>query len=214
MTEDKSIEIAVQSQGKTEIARVSGESWMEDSAKLEHLWRIAGRLSASELVPKHFQGKPENTFVALMAISNLGIDPFMGLQKMFVVGGKLGMEAQLVIALANQRGPYPSGIQYEVSGKGEDLAVTAIGVRRDGQRDTCTVTYRMAKDMGWIKNHATWTSAPLHRLKLRAAAWLIREHCPEVTCGLDTREELEDMPPERKQSAGAAELNAIVEGER
>ena len=49
----------------------------------------------------------------------------------------------------------------------------------------------MAKADGWTKN-AKYRSIPEQMLRYRSATWLIRLYCPEVTCGMQSTDELKD----------------------
>lgn len=166
---------------------------MLDKDMFEQGWRAAKAFASSDMVPAHFRGRPENCFLAFHMAANLDVDPFMLMQNLYLVHGKPGLEGKLVIALINQRGPYPDGVQFEINGRGDDLSVTAVGVRRNGRKDTATVGVAMAKQMGWwSKKDSLWPKMPEQFCCYRSATFLARRHCPEVLMGLQTREELVD----------------------
>src|SRR5512137_2837763 len=75
-------------------------------AKFEHAQRIATLFSSSTMVPKHFQGNVANCLIALNYADRIQADVFMVMQNMYVVHGRPGIEAKLVIALINQSGKY------------------------------------------------------------------------------------------------------------
>ena len=180
------------------------------------LMRQANALSKSDLLPAHFKGKPANVFLALQFCESVGLDYFTGLQGIYVVHGRTSLYTPLLIGLANQRGPFDGPIRFETSGKGESLAVTAFGKIGD-ERYEKTVSMAMAKAEGWTKN-PKYKTIPDQMLSYRAATFLIRTYCPEVTgCTLTSDEvrDLEAAGPRVAQAevvpdGPAAELNARI----
>lgn len=165
-----------------------------DTAKFEHLWRISNAFAKSELVPKIFQQKPENCFVALQAAFRMGVDPFMFLQSCYVVGGKPSIEAKLAIALLNTSGKIRGSLSFSLSGEGmKRQCICSAMDRETGEVHECCVSMADAKAEGWIdKQGSKWKTIPDLMLQYRSAAWLIRVHYPEVIMGMQTREENED----------------------
>jgi hypothetical protein len=81
-----------------------------DTAKFNHMWRVATMFSKSDLVPQQYKDKPENCMVAISTALRMRVDPLMFLQKSYVVQGKPGIESQLAIALANSSKVFDSPI--------------------------------------------------------------------------------------------------------
>lgn len=169
-----------------------------DVGKFEHLQRIAKLFSESQLVPEHFRKNMPNCFIALHMAVRLRADPFMVMQNIYVLHGKVGMEAKLAIALINTRGPYENGIQFEYSGQGMTRACKAWGKRKDtGSIDTCVVDMVIAKKEGWLdKPGSKWQTIADQMLAYRSASWLGRLYCPECLMGMQTVEELKDVGPD------------------
>jgi len=165
-----------------------------DPVYFEHLWRVGTAFAKSQLVPKHFQGKPEDCFIAVQTAIELKCSPLMVLQNLFVVHGTPGFSSKFAIALANVRGPFKGVIQFETVGEvGKDsYGVTAYAVIKEtGQRVSKTITMAIAKGEGWDKN-TKYRSMGEQMLSYRAAMFLIRLYCPEVLFGMQSVEELED----------------------
>jgi hypothetical protein len=163
----------------------------------EHVYRVAAGYSRTQLVPTHFQGKPDDCFVACQLAMRLGVDPFMLMQGLYVVHGKPGMEAKLAIALANAKGAFRDRIKFRLEGEGPTRRCTAYAHDNDtGEALEQTVTMAMAKAEGWLdKPGSKWKTLPDLMLQYRSAAFLIRLTCPEVLMGLQTREEVDDLLP-------------------
>lgn len=172
-----------------------------DTGKFEHLWRVATLFAKSALVPEHFRGQPENCFITCQMAVRLGVDPFMLMQKTYVVHGKPGMEATIAIALMNSSGLFENAIDYEVddpAGKGpKDPAyrVRAFAVRKDTKKrvDGPWIDWQTVRAEGWDKKPGSkWPNIPGLMFAYRAAAWFGRLHCPERLMGMQTVDELED----------------------
>lgn len=195
-----------------ELQTTSGEDHFQT------LMRQANALSKSDLLPAHFKGKPANVFLALQFCDSVGLDYFTGLQGIYVVQGRTSLYTPLYIGLANSRGPFDGPIRYESTGKGDSLAVTAFGMIGE-ERYEKTVSMAMAKAEGWTKNPKYKTIGE-QMLSYRAATFLIRLYCPEVTGSSLTTDEVQDIeaagPRPTKaevlpQEGVAAELNAQLE---
>lgn len=165
------------------------------------LVKVAEIFAKSKLVPQQFQGNTGDCLIALQMAMRMQVDPFMLMQAMYVVHGKPGIEAKMAIALCNSKGIFRGPIRYELSGSGTSRGCTAWAIDREtGGRLEETVTMDIAEREGWTKKSGSkWLTIPDLMLKYRSAAWLIRTHCPEVLMGLHTKEELQDIPPDRLQ---------------
>jgi hypothetical protein len=177
----------------TASAGASSSGLLANPAAFEHTWRVAKAFSMSQMVPPHFQGKPENCMVALLMAEQLEVNHLLALQNLTVIQGRPGFNAQFAIALANRRGPFAGPITWESKGKGDALEVSAKAViKSTGEAVSVTVSMEMAKAEGWTKN-PKYRSIPEQMLRYRSATWLIRLYCPEVLLGFGTSEELDDM---------------------
>jgi hypothetical protein len=157
---------------------------------------IASALASSDLVPQHFQKKPANVLIALEFAHRNDIAPFAAMQSLFIIQGKVGMSATMAISLARKWNVFTK-LQYEVTGKDDDLKVKAIATLHDGEKIDTEVSMKMAITAGWAKN-PTYKSIPEQMLKYRAATFLIRSHFPEVLFGMQTIEEISDVEYAKK----------------
>ena len=177
---------------------------------LEERWKFSQAISRSNLIPKAYQGSPENVFVAMTMAEHMhGMDVFFVMQHYNVIQGRGGWSAAAQIALANMHGPFTGPIQYDVTGSGEKLAVTASGTLASGHIEARTASMEMAKAEGWTKN-PKYKSMPEHMLRLRSATLLIRSVCPEVTMGAQSIEEVEDVMYATGRGVGGAEPPSIA----
>jgi hypothetical protein len=165
-------------------------------AKFEHAQRIANLFSSSTMVPQHFQGNTANCLIALNYADRLQADPFMVMQNMYIVHGRPGVEAKLVIALINQSGKYSEPLKFRFDGAGEDYGCTAWTREAKSAElvEGPKVTWKMVKAEGWdTKNGTKWKTIPDLMFRYRAASWFANVHCPELKLGMQTVEEIHDF---------------------
>lgn len=167
-------------------------------AVFDHMQRVGKMLALSPLFPEHLRKGPIEASIANgVLVVNMAIrlkeDPLAVAQNIYFVGGKPGWSAKYMISKANQYGIFKGPIQWEVSGKGETLSVTAHATLKEGgKRIEATCDMAMAKAEGWTRN-SKYNTMPEVMLRYRSATFLINWYCPEVMMGLPTTEENQDM---------------------
>lgn len=178
---------------------------MLDPTTFEHMQRVGGMLALSPLFPQHLRQGDRATAIANgvlvvdMAI-RLRENPLTVAQNIYFVGGRPGWSSSYMIGKANQHGVFRDPIDWEITGKGDTLSVTAFAVlAKTGRKVSTTCDMAMAKAEGWTKN-PKYTSMPATMLRYRSASALIRFYCPEVMIGLPSDAEVEmpmrDITPE------------------
>lgn len=179
------------------------DNWFEGSPLYSKLATLSDKFSKSELCPEQFKGKPHDCFIALQIANRIGIDPFMALQNLNVVRGRPSWSAQFVISLANERGPFATKIKFDVTGEGQDLAVTASAVMRDsGEVVKATVSLAMAVAEGWVAKNTKYKTMPEQMLCYRSAVFLVRRYCPEILVGMPTTDEVGDVAVNGARNVG------------
>lgn len=188
-------------------------------ANLAGLWRLSMLYSKSAIVPAHYQGKPEDCFIACQMAFRMRIDPFAYMQASYVVHGKPGIEAKLAVAMINTSGKIKGRIRFRDTrdAKGVMTACTAFAIDAEtGDEVSATVTWEMVVAEGWAgKAGSKWKTIPELMFHYRSASFLIRQYYPEVTMGMATTDELFDEPQTLEKSEPArtlAELTAKLMG--
>ncbi len=166
-----------------------------DSARFNQAQRVAKLFANSTMVPAHFRGKPADVFVALHLATRMSLDPFMVMSKAYPIQGRIGLEAQLIIALVNARGPFRGPIQWRFEGEGKTRKCTAYATYdKTGELCEMPVDWAMVEAEGWSKKPGSkWLTMPEMMFRYRSATFLARLYCPEVILGLSTVDEIEDM---------------------
>lgn len=168
-----------------------------DTARFEQMWRVALAFAASKLVPDQFKKDPESCFVAIHMALRLDLDPLVFLQKSYVVKGRPGIEATVIIALINKSGLFTGPLKWRFTGTQgkEDWTCIAYATHvKTGELYELPIDWKTVKGEGWFdKDGSKWRTMPEQMFRYRTATWFGRTYCPEVTMGLHTVDELEDM---------------------
>lgn len=183
-----------------------------DSFKLAR--NMAQALSQSTIVPDTFRRSEANCMVAISQAQKLGVDPFVVMNNMYMIQGKITWKSEFVIAMINASGKFDTELQYEEEEKdGKPYACTCFSFK-DGRKVTgVKVTMDMAKAEGWLdKAGSKWKTIPQLMLRYRAATFFARYNAPELTSGLYTVEEGEDVTFNKPKKNGSS-LNDLVSEE-
>lgn len=177
-------------------------------------------------VPKHLQGNAGDCFAIVGQSLRWGMDPYAVAQKTHLVNGTLGYEAQLVIAVINNRAPIVDRIKFDYFGdwskvKGKDDKSTDIGVicraTFIGDDEPTELSLTMAQ-VGHVRNSPLWAADPRQQLAYLAAKRFSRLYCPDVILGVYTPDELEtrgqdntprNVTPSAKNAGASALLNRV-----
>jgi hypothetical protein len=169
-----------------------------EAEKFSLMQRQARLFAQSPLIPAHLRnGSPDqamaNCYIAMTIADRMGEDRMTVMQNIHIVHGTAGFKAQYMIARANASGVFKDGIDWEVTGKGKDLSVTAFAtLANTGRRVEITVDMAMADAEGWTKN-SKYKTMPEIMLRYRSGTFLVRMYAPQVMLGYQTAEENEDV---------------------
>lgn len=179
----------------------NGKPALYNPAAFAQIWRAAQMFATSDLVPTAYKGKPENCFIAIEMADRMGISPFAMLQSLVIIQGKPSMEAKLIIALVNDSGIFEDPLDFEVVGDdphAKTFKVRAFATMRKTSK-LCQgpwITYQMVEGEGWLgKQGSKWKTMPDLMFRYRAASYFAKIYAPNITMGMQTREEMEDVTP-------------------
>lgn len=161
--------------------------------------RFAKALASSTLIPQQFQGQQgfANCLVALNIARRMQMDPLMVMQNLHIIHGRPSWSSQFIIGLINGCGRF-SPLRYDITGKGETLACTAVATELSSGQELRgpEVTMAMAKKEGWAsKPGSKWQNMPELMIRYRAAAFWGRLYIPDLLVGIQTQEEVLDVEP-------------------
>ena len=176
---------------KTEIQRSA------DSEAFNLAQREAGAWASSSLIPKEYQGNIPNVLIAMEMAKRIGASVMAVMQNLHIIHGKPAFGASFLIATVNGSGRF-TPIRYRMEGTPgkDDWGCRAYAEDRDSGEECVgpAVTMAIAKSEGWLgKNGSKWKTMPELMLHYRAAAFWTRVYCPELSMGIHTTEEMEDV---------------------
>ena len=167
-----------------------------DKDTFDQTARVAQMLSKSTIVPQSYQGKPEDCFIAVELASRMNTSPLFIMQNLYVVKGKPSWAGQACMAMILGCGKFRNVEHVYTGEKGTDSRgcyVTAVRISDGKTIEGTEITMKMAKDEGWTSN-SKWRNMPEQMLGYRAASFFARMYCPEAMMGLQTAEEVYDIP--------------------
>lgn len=181
--------------------------------QFELLQRQANMIAKSDLIPKEYQGNVPNCFIAMDIADRLGANRLMVMQNLYIIHGKPSWSSKFLIASFNQCGRFES-LKYEFTGdpKKDDWTCRANAVERKTGEVIFgpAISIAMARAEGWVeKAGSKWKTIPELMLMYRAASFLINTHAPEISMGLGTIEEVEDVGGVHK-TANVATVKALL----
>ena len=167
-------------------------------ATLGEAMEFSQMLSKSAMVPKAYQGKPEDIMVAVQGGYEIGLAPMQALQNISVINGKPSVYGDAAMALV-QASPVCEGVDESIEGEGTPNPVAVCIARRKG-RNPVIVRFSVedAKRAGLWGKQGPWQAYPKRMLQMRARGFALRDAFPDVLKGLITVEEAQDYPDEAK----------------
>lgn len=153
-------------------------------------------LAESSMVPRQYQGKPQDVLVCVQWGYEMGLAPMQALQNIAVINGKPSVYGDAAMALV-QASPVCEDIEeyFEDEGTPNPVAV-CVAKRKNRKPVTARFSVEDAKRAGLWGKQGPWTSYPKRMMQMRARGFALRDAFPDVLKGLITVEEAQDYPPE------------------
>lgn len=174
----------------------------ETAAAMADAHAIAKAICLTDMVPKHFRGKPDDLTAAILYGATLGFDPMQSARQVFVIHGQAALYARSMAALVMAAG-------HEVwTVESADAAVTVEGRRRGASRtERSEWTIERAKKAGYTDN-AKYRTDPQAMLYAKALSEVCRKIAPDVLNGVYA---VEEMQMERVESERADRPTSSVD---
>ena len=182
----------------TAIAKTGGAGFSLQPQNVTEAMQMAEMLSKSQMIPKNYQNKPQDTLVAMMMGSELGLHPIQALQNIAVINGKPSIYGDAMLALVQNHSAF-GGIQESFDEAAQ--VATCIVWRKNGEKHTVTFSQADAKQAELWAKAGPWTQYPKRMMTFRARGFALRDQFADALAGLISREEAEDMPERDMGSA-------------
>ena len=161
-------------------------------ANLEEAMRFAGMISNSQLAPKDFKGKPEDTLVAMMMGNEIGLNPMQAIQNIAVINGRPSIWGDAMLALVQAN---PNFKSIEETFDEATMTAKCVVTRKGGKPHEVMYSRQDAETAGlWGRN--VWKNYPKRMLAMRARGFALRNQFADALLGLITAEEARDIPSE------------------
>jgi hypothetical protein len=158
---------------------------------------FAQMLAKSQMVPRAYQGKPEDVLVAMQWGRELGLAPLQALQNISTINGKPSLYGDAAMALV-QASLVCEDVEEFFEGEGTPNPVAVCVAQRKGRKPVkATFSVEDAKRAGLWGKQGPWQAYPKRMLQMRARGFALRDAFPDVLKGLITAEEASDYQPER-----------------
>ncbi len=184
-------------------------------ASFEFAQRIGKMLSTSSMVPDTYKGDGNigNCVIALEMANRIGMNVVSVMQNLYIVHGRPAWSSQFLISCINASGKF-SPLRYMMQGEeGKDSwGCRAWATDRSGEKLVGPlVTIEMARLEGWYgKNGSKWKTMPELMLRYRAATLFARLYSPELTMGIMTGDEVQDIV----EAPSARVVDAVAVGDQ
>lgn len=166
-------------------------------------------LSGSSMVPKAYQGKPQDVLVCVQWGYEMGLAPMQALQNIAVINGKPSVYGDAMMALV-QASPVCEDIEEYIENEGTTNPIAVCVAKRKGRKPVVAkFSVEDAKRAGLWGKGGPWTAYPKRMLQMRARGFALRDAFPDVLKGMITAEEAQDYPDEAKPVPVAKPANPL-----
>lgn len=155
-------------------------------------------LANSSMVPKAYQGKPQDILVCVQWGMEMGLAPMQALQNIAVINGKPSVYGDAAMALV-QASPVCEDVEEFFEAEGTPNPVAVCVAKRKGRKPvTARFSVEDAKRAGLWGKQGPWSAYPKRMMQMRARGFALRDAFPDVLKGMITVEEAQDYPEEAK----------------
>lgn len=155
-------------------------------AALPEMMRLAAELAEADVLPRHLRRRPANVLALMFAARALDIPIWVAFQSLYLIEGKVGMDATFQRSLIVR-----AGHRFRILERTESRAAVEITRHDDPEPRLSEFTWADAVDAG-LTNKEIWQRYPKAMLMARVTTQAIRDDCPEVLYGAAyTPEELD-----------------------
>ena len=178
-------------------------------ATLTEAIQFSDMLASSSMVPKAYQGKPQDILVCVQWGYEMGLAPMQALQNIAVINGKPSVYGDAMMALV-QASPVCEDVEEFFEGEGTPNPVAVcIAKRKNRKPVVAKFSVEDAKRAGLWGKQGPWSAYPKRMMQMRARGFALRDAFPDVLKGLISVEEAQDYPDEAKPRPMAKPANPL-----
>ena len=167
-------------------------------ATITEAMEFSKMLADSTMVPRAYQGKPQDIMVCVQWGYEIGLAPMQALQNIAVINGKPSVYGDAAMALV-QASAVCEDVQEYFEGEGTPNPIAVCVAKRRGRKEVIAkFSVEDAKRAGLWGKQGPWQAYPKRMMQMRARGFALRDAFPDVLKGLITAEEAQDYPDEAK----------------
>jgi hypothetical protein len=167
-------------------------------ATITEAMEFSKMLADSTMVPRAYQGKPQDIMVCVQWGYEIGLAPMQALQNIAVINGKPSVYGDAAMALV-QASAVCEDVQEYFEGEGTPNPIAVCVAKRRGRKEVVAkFSVEDAKRAGLWGKTGPWQAYPKRMMQMRARGFALRDAFPDVLKGLITAEEAQDYPDEAK----------------
>ena len=159
---------------------------------LDDALRMCDLLADSDLVPKEYQGKPGNVFVAIQWGAEIGLKPLQAMQNIATINGRPTLWGDAQLALV-RNSPH---CEYVLETTDEQGTAHCRAKRRGEAEQVRTFSIEDQKTAGLAGKAGPHTQYPKRMRQLRARAFALRDVFADVLKGIPQTEEVMFLRPQ------------------
>ena len=178
-------------------------------ATLTEAIQFSDMLASSSMVPKAYQGKPQDILVCVQWGYEMGLAPMQALQNIAVINGKPSVYGDAMMALV-QASAVCEDVEEYFEGEGTPNPVAVCIAKRKNRKPVIAkFSVEDAKRAGLWAKQGPWSAYPKRMMQMRARGFALRDAFPDVLKGLISVEEAQDYPDEAKPRPVAKPANPL-----
>ena len=149
-------------------------------------------LASSSMIPKQFQGKPEDVLVCIQWGFEIGLAPLQALQNISVINGRPSIwgDAALSLVQASNLGEIEEFFEQEDTA---NMVAVCIATRKGRKPVTVRFGIEDARRAQLLNKQGPWQTYTKRMIQMRARGWALRDQFSDVLRGLYTSEEAQDI---------------------
>lgn len=148
-------------------------------------------ISNSQLIPKNYQGKPADIFLAINMGSGLGLTHYQSLRGISVINGVASIWGDAAMALVQVHPKFEDIKEYFDE---KQQAAVCIIKRKSQSQHIIVYSIEAAKKAGLWNKSGPWQTNPHRMLQMRARGFALRDRFADALGGLILAEEAQDYP--------------------
>lgn len=176
-----------QSQLSLNASRLYNPLQLPDAQEWQHLFSICSVLVKSRMLPTHIQNVEQALAMALKS-RELGIPLMTGFAKMYMISGKVSLEAELMLALALSKLP---GLVVNIDESKNGVCIIELIRPEKGSKPYVSSFSVQDAEKANLLGKAIWKQYPKNMLRARAITNALRAKCADALNGVShSHEEL------------------------